>query len=67
MGDQLFLADELVAGLLVGFVAVTVAEIGQADLQGVEHGMVVVQGKRRGPENLKGFGRNGCCCPCLSL
>ena len=42
LGDQLLMAHQLVAGVLVGLTAVAIAQVLEAELHGGEHGVVVV-------------------------
>ena len=42
LGDQLLMAHQLVAGVLVGLTAVAVAQVLEPELHGGEHGVVVV-------------------------
>lgn len=48
LGDQLLVADQLVAGLLIGLAAVDLLQITEAKLHGGEHGIVVVHGVPNG-------------------
>ena len=54
LGDQLFLTNKLVTGVLVGLATVAITEIPEALLKCHKNGMIFVQGERAGGSDLKG-------------